>query len=547
VVDTSTQLDQPTEIRPAELSTRARLWTLTLACLGVALVMSSMVALNTALGDIAVETSATQTQLTWIVDSYTLVLACLLLPAGAIGDRYGRRGALIAGLVVFALASAVPLIWSGADLLILARAAAGAGSALVMPATLSLITTAFPAQERTKAVGIWAGVSGIGGLVGMLGSGILLHFWAWPSIFWAFAISATVLIPLTMTMPTSRDDDPKPLDWLGAVVIGAAVASFVFGILEAPRHGWDHPAVYGCLAAGVLLAVAFCIIELRRTHPLLDVRLFGDVNFATGAATVTVLFLALFGFFFVIMQHIQLVMGYSALETALAISPLGGPMLLLSATSFWYVPRLGLRTVVFVGLILTAAGYLGLRMLEIDSPYWDLAWPLVVLSCGIGMSVAPTTAAIMNSVPDDKQGVASAVNDTTREVGAALGIALAGSLLASQYTNAIAPHLASLPEPVRGVAARSLGESIAVAEQLGEQGARLIELSRAAFVEGLHASLLTLAAVIIVAAVLIGLWAPGRDGRQLAPIRRLTAGRIAQPGAPASPSSHADRDSEPTA
>jgi len=547
VVDTSTQPDQTTDPATAGLSTRARLWTLTLACFGVALVMSSMVALNTALGDIAVETSATQTQLTWIVDSYTLVLACLLLPAGAIGDRYGRRGAFIAGLVVFALASAAPLIWTGADLLILARAGAGAGAALIMPATLSLITTAFPADQRTKAVGIWAGVSGVGGLIGMLGSGILLHFWTWPSIFWAFAICSALLVPLTLTMPSSRDDDPKPLDWLGAVVIGAAVAAFVFGILEAPVHGWDHPLVYGCLAAGVLLAAAFGVIELRQKYPLLDVRLFGDVNFATGAATVTVLFLALFGFFFVIMQHIQLVMGYSALETALAISPLGGPMLLLTATSFWYAPRVGLRLVVFIGLLLTATGYLALRGLEINSPYWDLAWPLVVLSSGIGMSVAPTTAAIMTSVPDDKQGVASAVNDTTREVGAALGIALAGSLLATQYTNAIAPHLESYPEPIREAASRSLGESMSVAERLGEQGAQLLEISRGAFVQGLQASLLSLAVVIIVAAVLIGLWAPGRDGRQLAVIRKLRTARTAPPDAPASPSSHADPDSESSA
>ncbi len=547
MVDTSTQLDQPTDPATTGLSTRARLWTLTLACFGLALVMSSMVALNTALGDIAVETSATQTQLTWIVDSYTLVMACLLLPAGAIGDRYGRRGALIAGLAVFALASAAPLIWTGADLLILARAGAGAGAALIMPATLSLITTAFPADERTKAVGIWAGVSCVGGLLGMLGSGILLHFWAWPAIFWAFAIVATVLVPLTMTMPTSRELDSKPLDWLGAVVIGAAVATFVFGILEAPVHGWDHPLVYGCLTVGVLLAVAFGAIELRRQHPLLDVRLFGNVDFATGAATVTVLFLALFGFFFVIMQHVQLVMGYSALETAVAIAPLGGPMVLLSATSFWYTPRLGLRVVVFVGLLLTAAGYLALRGLETNSPYWDLAWPLVVLSCGIGMSVAPTTAAIMSSVPNEKQGVASAVNDTTREVGAALGIALAGSLLATGYANAIAPHLDSYPEPVREAAARSLGESMAVAEQLGERGADLLALSHAAFVHGLHNSLLSLALVIIAAALLIGLWAPGRDGRQLAVIRALRTRRTPRPDAPTSPSSHADPDSEPAA
>ncbi|MCV7320174.1 MFS transporter [Mycolicibacterium confluentis] len=525
-VVTSTQPDQDTEARPAAMSTRARVWTVILACFGLSLVMSSMVALNTALGDIAVETGASQTQLTWIVDSYTLVLACLLLPAGALGDRFGRRGALIVGLVVFSLASVAPLIWMTADTLIMARAAAGVGAAFVMPATLSLITTAYPRDERAKAVGIWAGVSGAGGMIGMLGSGVLLRYWEWPSIFWAFALCAAALVPLTLTMPNSRDDDPKPLDWIGSMLIGAAVAAFVLGILEAPIRGWSDPVVYGCLVAGALLAGLFALVELRRRHPLLDVRLFADTQFATGAASVTVLFLALFGFFFVIIQHVQLIMGYSALMTAFAISPLSVPMLALSATSFWFVPKLGLRLVVFLGLMLISVGYLMLRILETDSPYWHLAVPMLVLSCGIGLCVAPTTSAIMTSVPDAKQGVASAVNDATREIGAALGIALAGSMLASQYTRSVAPELNTFPEQIQEAAGRSLGEAMGAAERLGPQGQVLLDLSRAAFVDGVHASLTALAILIAVTAVLIGLWAPGRDGRQLAFVRRFRARRL---------------------
>ncbi|OBF26162.1 MFS transporter [Mycobacterium sp. ACS4331] len=519
---TSTQPDQDTEARPSTMSMRARVWTVFLACCALSLVMSSMVALNTALPDIALETAASQTQLTWIVDSYTLVLACLLLPAGALGDRFGRRGALIAGLVLFALASVAPLLWTTANALILARAAAGVGAALIMPATLSLITTSHPADQRTKAVSIWAGVSGVGGLIGMLGSGLLLRYWEWPAIFWTFAICAAALAVLTATMPTSRDEDPKPLDWIGALLIGAAVATFVFGILEAPIRGWDHPLVYGCLAGGALLAGAFAAVERHRRHPLLDVRLFADEAFATGAASVTVLFLALFGFFFVIVQQMQMVMGYSALGTAVAISPLGVPMLALSGLSHRILPRLGLRLAVFIGLMLVAAGYLCMRILETDSPYWHLAVPLLIISCGIGLCVAPTTSAIMTSVPDAKQGVASAVNDATREIGAALGIALAGSMLASQYTRSIASQLNTFPVPIQEAAGRSLGEAMGAAERLGPQGQVLLDLSRAAFVDGVHASLTSLAVLIAVAAVLIGLWAPGRDGRQLALLRRLT-------------------------
>ena len=516
--------DQTTDAPPGQLPKRARLWTLIVACLGVVLVISSMVALNTALADIALATSASQTQLTWIVDSYTLALACLLLPAGAIGDRYGRRGALVFGLVVFAAASFIPTVRSDPTTLILARAAAGVGAAFIMPATLSLLTSAYPKDERAKAVGIWAGVAGSGAVVGMLGTGGLLHLWSWPSIFWAFFVAAATLVPIALTIATSKEAEPKPIDWLGAVVIGSAVAAFVFGMLEAPARGWDHPLVYGCLAVGVVLSVLFGLIELRRRYPLLDVRLFRDPTFTTGTSAITVFFLAMFGFFFLSMQYIQLVMGYDAIKTAFALTPLTGPMLALSALSFWYVPRLGLRLVVLVGLLLVSAGFLSMRVLEIGSPYWDLAWPLLILSSGIGLCTAPTTSAIMSSVPDDKQGVASAVNDTTREVGAALGIALTGSMLASKYTATLSPQLSAFSEPVRAAATRSLGEALGLAPRLGPQGQQLVDASRSAFLRAMESSVLALAILVAIAAVLIALWAPGRDGRQLGFVRRLTGG-----------------------
>src|ERR1700676_549235 len=203
-------------------SSGRRTWTLVVACMGVALVIASMIALNTALGDIAVTTSATQSQLTWVVDGYTLVLACLLLPAGAIGDRCGRRGALLIGLSIFSLASVTPVIFDSPMQIIASRAAAGAGAAFVMPATLSLLTVAYPKEERTKAVGIWAGVAGSGAVVGMLGSGLLLHFFAWQSIFWALGGGGLLVLVLTLTVSSSRDSAAPPVDWLGAVLIGAA-------------------------------------------------------------------------------------------------------------------------------------------------------------------------------------------------------------------------------------------------------------------------------------------------------------------------------------
>lgn len=511
MVDKARTVSPDVEILPAPPTSRRRTWTLCVACCAVLLVISSMVALNTALGDIAMATSANQTQLTWIIDSYTLTLACLLLPAGAIGDRYGRRGALLFGLTVFALASIVPALSTHPLHIVVARAVAGVGAAFIMPATLSLITASYPADQRTKAVGIWAGIAGCGAVVGMLGSGVLLHFWPWQSIFWAFAVSSFTLVVLAMTITSSRDPEAKPLDVTGAVVIAAAVASLVYAILAAPDLGWTHPVVLGGIAGGLILTVAFAVIELRAPYPLLDVRLFLDRQFGTGAAAITVLFMVLFGFFYLSMQFMQLVMGYSPIGTALALSPLAVPLLILSPLSSWYLPKVGLRLVVFTGLWLLSAGLLLMGHVRIDSSYWDLAWPLLVISTGVGLFTAPTTSAIMTSVSDDKQGVASAVNDTTREVGAALGIALTGSLLAAGYTKHIGSAVAGFPHPAQDAAHGSLAGAVAAAPHLGPVGGQLVAVARVAFLHAMQTSLVVLASITAVAGVLIAFWAPGRE------------------------------------
>ena len=521
MVDAMTHPTQRGDFALGGLSNRARLWLLTVACFGVLVVISSMVALNTALPDIATATSATQTQLTWIVDSYTLVLACLLLPAGALGDRYGRRGAMLVGLAIFSAASLVPAVLSDPMVVIISRGAAGAGAALIMPATLSLITAAYSKEERNKAVGIWAGVAGSGAVIGMLGSGGLLNFWSWHSIFWAFAGASLTIFVLTLTVASSRDADAKPLDWRGALVIGGGIATLVFGILDAPERGWTHPLVLSSIGTGLLLSVAFGFVEVRQRYPLLDVRLFAIPAFATGAATITVFFLSMFGYMFLLMQYMQMILGYSPNKTALALAPIMGPMLVLSVLSFWYLPRLGLRAVVFSGLLLIAAGVICLLGVNVGSGYWQAAWPMLVMSVGIGLCTAPTTSVIMTTAPDDKQGVASAVNDASREIGAALGIALAGSMLAAQYSKTLLPNLVGFPKSVSDAASTSLAEALEVARRLGPAGDRLADVSKTAFIDAMHSSLLVLGVLIAVSAVLIGLWAPGRDDQQLRPVRRL--------------------------
>jgi EmrB/QacA subfamily drug resistance transporter len=520
MVHTAARPDQPTDSRLGEMSARARAWLLAVACLDVLMVVASMVALNAALPDIAVQTSATQSQLTWVIDGYTLVLACLLLPAGALGDRYGRRGALLVGLAVFAAAALAPLHFERPLEIIISRGVAGVGAALIMPATLSLLTAAFPRSERNKAVGIWSGVVGAGAVAGFLGTGVLLHFFEWQSIFVAFAVGAVALFALTCTIRSSRDESGKPVDWIGGVLIAAAVAAFVFGVIEAPARGWSHPSVWGCMAGGLALAAAFAVVQLKRRHPLLDIRLFRRPDFATGAVGITFLFAANFGFFFVVMQHMQLVLGYSPLTTAFALAPLVVPVLLLGATTHLWLPRIGLRLAVSLGLLIIAVGLVCMRVLDIGSPYLDLAWPLLIVSTGIGLCTAPTTSAIMNAVSDDKQGVASAVNDTTREIGAALGIAAAGSVLAAHYQAVLRPALDAFPDAARGPALDSLAQALGVAEQLGPAGEALALEAQRAFLSAMDLSLSVLAALVVIAAVFVGVWAPGRDGRQLRVVRR---------------------------
>jgi EmrB/QacA subfamily drug resistance transporter len=510
--------------------TSRRAWTLAVTCLGVALVMASMIALNIALEDIALATNATQTQLTWVVDGYTLVLACLLLPAGALGDRYGRREAMLIGLAIFAVGSIGPVFFDSPIQMIAARAVAGLGAALIMPATLSLLTVVYPPEDRTKAVGIWAGVAGSGAIIGMLGSVVLLHVWSWQSIFWALGGSAAALFALTLTVTSSRDPDAPPVDWPGAVLIGAAVGVFVYGIIEAPARGWTNPVVYCSVTAGIALAVAFGFVEFRRRQPLLEVRLFADPAFATGAATIVVFFGANFGLFYLEMQFLQLVKDYSPMSTALAFSPLIAGVASLSALSFWYLPKLGLRLVVFIGLMLMAVAFFWLYGIDVDSTYPSLLWRLLLLSVGLGLLTAPTTWAIMNAVPDQKQGVASAVNDLARELGAAIGIAIAGSVLAAHYTHSLASQLSAFPEPVRGPASDSLAQAQKVSDTLGPQGPQLSHVAETAFMDGMHSSLLVVGIIVAVSAVLIGLWAPGRDGQQLRLLRRPSTRRRATDG-----------------
>ncbi|MFZ2529188.1 MAG: MFS transporter, partial [Rhodococcus sp. (in: high G+C Gram-positive bacteria)] len=425
----------------------AQLWLLTVACSAVALVVAAMASLNMALPDIAVDIGATQSQLTWIVDSYTLVLAAFLLPAGALGDRYGRRGVLVAGLAIVGVASALPLALDSPTWIIVARGLAGLGAALVMPATLSVITAGFPEERRPRAIGIWAGTAGAGCIAGMLVSGVILEYSSWIVIFVCFAVAAAALLVASLTIASSRAHEQSPPDLTGSVLSVLAIGLFVFGLMEGPHRGWTDASVLACIILGLTAATGFVVTELRTPTPLLDVRLFTDRAFGSGALTLLFQFLAMFGVFFIVVQYLQLVLGYSPLESSIQLVPLILLVMTVSVLIPPLVPRVGLRFLFVGGLAVLAASFVLIGELGPQSSALMINAALLLPGIGMGMVSAPATHAIVSSTPADKQGVASAVNDATRELGAAIGVAVAGSMLAAMYGRKIEPVAELIPDP----------------------------------------------------------------------------------------------------
>lgn len=495
--------------QPSAPGAGARRWVITVACAAVSVIIASMAALYTALPDIATAVGATQSQLTWIVDGYTLALACLVLPAGAVGDRYGRRLVLTVGLAVFTVGSLLPLVVQDPVWIIAARVLAGAGAAAVMPSTLSLITGLLPADRRGNAIGLWAGVAGIAGVIGIVGSGFLVQVWSWESIFVVLAAVGALMLLCSFTLPESRADVPPRIDALGGTLVAVSLGCLVFGIISGPEYGWSSPVVVATLVVGFVVLAAFVVSQLRAREPLLDVRLFRNRGFSAGALSLTVQFGVTFGVFLILIQYLQLVQGYSPLGASLALAPMMAPLMLVAMISPRIAERVGLKAVMVVGMAAIAGGLLVMRGVDADSSYFALLWPTLIMSAGLGLTAAPATTVIVSEAPEDKQGVAAAVNDATREVGASLGIAAAGSLLASGYSAGIAPVLPRVPEVARGPVADSLAGALAVAEHAGPSAGPLVDAAVDAFLDGVSSAGLVLACAAAAGAVVMALWAPG--------------------------------------
>ncbi len=478
---------------------------LAICCLCLVLVVIAVSSLNVAIPTILDDLEPSSTQLLWIIDSYALVFAGLLLLAGAIGDRFGRKGALLGGLTVFGLAAVAASQAPNAEALIATRAVMGVGAAFVMPATLSIVTSVFPPQERAKAIATWAGFAGAGSALGPLLGGFMVEHFGWASVFFVnipFVIVAMVLI--ARFVPTSRDTEERRLDVVGAVLSVLALSALLFGIIQGPEEGWASALVLGSFTLTIVVGVAFVVWELRTDEPMLDPRFFRIPAFRAGSGVITAVFFGMFGMFFMLTQYLQFVKGYSPLLAGISTAPSAVTMIIVTPRSPRLVARFGSRRVVVTGMLLVAAAFAVYALLDPDTPYLAVAFALVVGACGMGLSMAPASTAIVSSLPLSKAGVASAVNDVTREVGGALGIAVLGTILTSRFTSLMGERLPdAVPEQVRIGASGSINAAMAIADKVPAQFAEpLRQVARSAFTDAFNSAFVVSAVLLFVMALI---------------------------------------------
>lgn len=479
-------------------------------CVALVAVVASVSGLNVAQQDLAIELGASQSQLLWIINGYTIALAALLLPIGAIGDRWGRKKVLLGGLGLFIVANIAAAMASTVTQLLVFRIAGGVGAAMIMPVTLSVITSSFPAEERDRAIGVWAAFAGAGGIIGLFTSSLVVDNLTWP---WVFALPVVLsVIALAMTVavvPHSSEHQNGRFDVVGSILSAVAVGALVLGIHEGPEAGWSDPMTMAGLIVGVVAAVGFVLWERRQEHPLLDVRVFRNRMLGSGSTILLVVFAIMMGLFLVVVQYLQVVLGYSAIKAAGGLIPLAALMMPLSAAAPLIARRVGMRNMFVGGSLLVAAGLaIMASMASVEGGYWSILPGLLVLAVGVGLIMTPGTTAITESLPQEEQGVASALNDTVREFGGAVGIALLGSIMSAGYSSAVSGSTAGLPAEAATAVEEGIGGAVAVASAMGPEGARVMDAARSAFLDGWALSMWVSAALALGVAVLAAVWTP---------------------------------------
>jgi EmrB/QacA subfamily drug resistance transporter len=495
-------------------SPRHRRIVLVTLCLAAFTISLDTTIVNVTLPTLVRDLGASTRQLQWIVDSYNLVFASLVLAAGSVSDRFGRKGALLTGLAIFATGSLLGSRATSSGELIVIRGVIGLGAALIFPATLSILTNVFTERsERAKAIGVWGAMTGVGVAAGPICGGWLLeHFW-WGSVFLAAVpVAVVVAIMTALWVPTSRDPSTPRLDLLGLGLSIAAIGTLVFTIIEAPEVGWLTGQTLGGFAVAAVVLVVFVRWERRVDQPMLDVDLFRNLRFTAASGSVTISFFALFGFIFMVTQYFQFLKGYSPLSTGLRLLPVALSVGAASIFGTKLAMRLGNKAVVSAGLTLMGLAFLWISTASAATPYLELAGQMIVLGVGMGFTSAPATEAIMGVVPKEKAGIGSGINDATRELGGTLGVAVIGSVFASLYAARLA-----VPRDLPAEAAHAAGESVGgafIAAQrvadagLGSAAEQLRAAASDAFFEGFAVGCLVAAGLALFGALVAAILLP---------------------------------------
>ncbi|WP_420111795.1 MFS transporter [Pseudactinotalea sp.] len=473
-------------------------------------VVASVTGLNVAQPHLAMTFDASQGQVLWIINTYTLTLAALLLPLGALGDRLGRKPVLIVGLAVFGIANIAGAVAPAMEVMLAARLLSGVGAAMIMPVTLSVITSSFPDKERSKAIGMWSAVAGGGGVLGMFLSALLVDVASWR---WLFALPIVLTVASAViglhAVPNSRESAPGRFDVIGALTSIVAAVGFTFALHEAPTLGWAAPIVLVTLAAAVLATVVFIPWELRTPFPLLDIRHFRTRGLSSGTTLLVVLFGVQGGVSLVLYPFFQVVLGWSGLLATAGLMPMALLMMLGSVLAPRLAARIGARASMVIGLTGATAGLaLMAAFVSADGGYLTVLPGLIAMGLGAGLAMTPSTEAITSSLPRTQQGVASALNDLTRELGAALGVALLGGLLVAGYQTAIGERLDGVPADLAATASEGIANASAASEHAGEHAGQIITAAQDAFIAGWQQAMWVGVAVMAVLIVFVMIRGP---------------------------------------
>jgi EmrB/QacA subfamily drug resistance transporter len=462
-------------------------------------VIASVSGLNVAQTHMAVEFGASQSTVLWIINIYTLALAALLLPLGAVGDRLGRKPMLIVGLGVFGAASVVAGLARSAEVMLAARMASGTGAAMIMPITLAVITSTFPEEQRGKAIGVWTGVAGGGGILGMFLSALLVDVADWRRLFVLPVVLVVVALAMTVkSVPDSRETSAHRFDTVGALVSAVAVVGLIFVLEEGPERGWTAPTTLISLVVGLTAAIGFVAWELyRRDASLLDVRLFRERGLAGGSVTLLVVFGVQAGIAVVLFPFFQAVLGWSGLLSTVALMPMAVMMMATSGLAPRLAARIGARSTMAVGIALAGVGLALMALfVSVDGGYPAILPGMLAMGIGTGLSMTPSTEVITGALPREKQGVASALNDVTREFGTALGVALLGALLSAGYRSAIDDRLHGIPQGAAGTAREGIANAVDAAGGAGPYEKDVVQAAQQSFVDGWQQAMWAGAAVM---------------------------------------------------